>query len=140
MPHFRISRLTLFGLLLLTSPVWGQSQPMRVFIFAGQSNMVGTHARVEHIHRFPPFAGLEQPQPGVLYTYKIGREEMEQSEGWIELQPTRDFFGPELSFGRRLSQGLVEKIAIIKIASGGQRWQRTGIQMFQEALSCILWL
>ncbi len=119
MPIFPISRLAIFGLLLLTSPVWAQSQPMRVFIFAGQSNMVGTHARVEHIHRFPPFVGLENPQAGILYSYKVGREEMEQSTGWIELQPTRDFFGPELSFGRRIAQGLGEKIAIIKIASGG---------------------
>jgi hypothetical protein len=38
------------------------TKTLRVFIFAGQSNMVGTHSRVKDIHRFPPFAGLDQPQ------------------------------------------------------------------------------
>jgi hypothetical protein len=32
------------------------TKTLRVFIFAGQSNMVGTHSRVKDIHRFPPFA------------------------------------------------------------------------------------
>jgi len=34
----------------------------RVFIFAGQSNMVGSDSKVKDIKRFPPFAGLENPQ------------------------------------------------------------------------------
>ena len=62
---------------------------LRVFIFAGQSNMVGTHSRVKDINRFPPFAGLDQPQPKVLFSYKLGRENMETSQGWIPMQPTR---------------------------------------------------
>ncbi len=43
------------------------TQTLRVFIFAGQSNMAGTHSRVKDIHRFPPFAGLDQPQAKVLF-------------------------------------------------------------------------
>ena len=92
---------------------------LRVFIFAGQSNMVGTHSRVADIQRFPPFAGLDRPQENVLFSYKMGREQMTKSKGWIPLQPTGDFFGPELSFGRQLSQQMDDPIAIIKIASGG---------------------
>lgn len=35
---------------------------LRVFVFAGQSNMVGSDSRVEDIELFPPFAGLGEPQ------------------------------------------------------------------------------
>jgi hypothetical protein len=65
------------------------TKTLRIFIFAGQSNMVGTHSRVKDIHRFPPFAGLDQPQKDVLFSYKLGRENMETSQGWIPMQPTR---------------------------------------------------
>ena len=30
-------------------------EPVRVFIFAGQSNMVGSDSKVRDIERFPPF-------------------------------------------------------------------------------------
>jgi hypothetical protein len=96
-----------------------QPEPLRVFVFAGQSNMVGTHSRVEHIQRFPPFADLKAPQTNVLYSYKLGREKMATSNGWMPLQPTGDYFGPEISFGKRVSQSIDAPIAIIKIASGG---------------------
>ncbi|MSR47415.1 MAG: hypothetical protein EXS13_10185 [Planctomycetes bacterium] len=46
----------------------------RVFIFAGQSNMVGSDSKVADIARFPPFAGLEMPQKAVKFSYCIGRE------------------------------------------------------------------
>ena len=95
------------------------TKTMRVFIFAGQSNMVGTHSRVKDINHFPPFAGLDQPQAKVLFSYKLGRETMETSNGWIPMQPTRDFFGPELSFAKKVSQNIEAPIAIIKVASGG---------------------
>ncbi len=101
------------------SSVQAQPLPLRVFIFAGQSNMVGTHSRVASIQRFPPFAGLDKPQANVLFSYKLGREQMATSDGWIALQPTRDYFGPELSFGKRVSQSMEAPIAIIKCASGG---------------------
>ncbi|MDA1040014.1 MAG: hypothetical protein O3A37_06980 [Planctomycetota bacterium] len=91
----------------------------RVFIFAGQSNMVGSHSRVTDIQRFPPFAELAKPQENVLFSYKMGREQMTTSKGWIPLQPTGDFFGPEVSFGRQVSQLIEAPVAIIKIASGG---------------------
>jgi hypothetical protein len=40
------------------------TQTLRVFIFAGQSNMVGTHSRVKDINRFPPFAGAGSAAEG----------------------------------------------------------------------------
>lgn len=52
----------------------GNDTTLRVFIFAGQSNMVGSDSKVRDIARFPPFAGLEAPQPGVRFSYCLGRE------------------------------------------------------------------
>jgi hypothetical protein len=95
------------------------SKTIRVFIFAGQSNMVGTHSRVADINNFPPFAGLDKPQKKILFSYKLGREEMETSDGWIDMQPAGDYFGPELSFAKQVSQNIKAPIAIIKCASGG---------------------
>ncbi len=117
-----MKNLVLAALLLI--PTLGfcadtDTRTLRVFIFAGQSNMVGTHSRVVDIQRFPPFVGLDKPQVNVLFSYKLGREQMKTSDGWVALQPTTDSFGPELSFGRRLSQNIEAPIAIIKIASGG---------------------
>jgi hypothetical protein len=96
-----------------------QAQPTRIFIFAGQSNMVGTHSRIVDIQSFPPFVGLDKPQANVLFSYKLGREQMSTSDGWIALQPTGNYFGPEISFGHRVSQRIDAPIAIIKCASGG---------------------
>ena len=45
------------------------AEPVRVFIFAGQSNMVGSDSKVKDIDRFPPFRGLEKPQPAVRFSY-----------------------------------------------------------------------
>jgi hypothetical protein len=92
---------------------------LRVFIFAGQSNMVGSDSRVADIRRFPPFAGLEQPQEAVRFSYCIGREDKQQSEGWVPLQPVGNVVGPELSFARTVTQTITAPIAIIKIAAGG---------------------
>ena len=95
------------------------TKTLRVFVFAGQSNMVGSDSKVKDIKRFPPFAGLDMPQGKVLFSYNIGREEKLTSEGWIALQPVDDVVGPELSFARRVSQEIEAPIAIIKCAAGG---------------------
>ncbi|MFM7130650.1 MAG: sialate O-acetylesterase, partial [bacterium] len=122
----------------------GDGKTLRVFIFAGQSNMVGSHSRVVDIKRFPPFAGLDKPQANVLFSYKIGREQMLTSDGWTALQPTTDYFGPELSFGKIVSQNVEDPIAIIKIASGGttlgEDWnpdQPGGFKLYPLALEHI---
>src|SRR6187399_3589072 len=90
---------------------------LRVFIFAGQSNMVGSDSKAEDIGLFPPFAGLEQPQPRVRFSYCIGREDKLKSDGWVALQPVDGVVGPELSFARTLTQNLEAPIAIIKVAA-----------------------
>lgn len=95
------------------------SKPVRVFIFAGQSNMVGSHSRANDIKLFPPFVGLDQPQENIMYSYSVGREEMNSSLGWTTLKPLGTVIGPEVSFAKKVSQATKEPIAIIKCASGG---------------------
>jgi hypothetical protein len=89
----------------------------RVFLFAGQSNMVGADAHAERIDDFPDFRGAGAPQSDVLYSYILGNGD-EASKGWVPLQPLRSF-GPEVTFARRVKQRVRCPIAIIKSAVGG---------------------
>lgn len=91
----------------------------RVFLFAGQSNMVGSDSKVQDIHLFPPFAGLEKPQAAVKFSYCIGREDKLKSDGFVPLQPVDGVVGPELSFARQVTQNLKAPIVILKCAAGG---------------------
>lgn len=92
---------------------------VRVFLFAGQSNMVGSDSKVADIAKYPPFAGLDQPQPAVRFSYCIGREDKLRSDGWVALQPVDGVVGPELSFAQRVTRAIKAPIAIIKCAAGG---------------------
>jgi hypothetical protein len=119
-------------------------ETLRVFIFAGQSNMVGSDSKVKDIKRFPPFAGLEMPQPAVKFSYCIGRENKMRSNGWVDLQAVNNVVGPELSFARRVTRGIKAPIAIIKVAAGGTHlggdWnpdEPIGFKMYPLALEVI---
>lgn len=126
-PTMRPTRFSTFLLatLLLTAVLVGSlraqedDKTLRVFIFAGQSNMVGSDSKAKDIARFPPFAGLDKPQPGVQFSYCIGREDKRKSDGWVDLQPVDDVVGPELSFAREVTHHIKAPIAIIKCAAGG---------------------
>ncbi|MFM7166318.1 MAG: sialate O-acetylesterase [Planctomycetaceae bacterium] len=114
---------------------------VRVFIFAGQSNMVGSDSKIADIARFPPFAGLDQPQPAVRFSYCLGREEKLESAGWEPLRPVYNVVGPELSFAREVTSRISAPIAVIKVAAGGTHlggdWnpdQPTGFQLYPLAL------
>jgi hypothetical protein len=117
----RATRCLASLLLLCVMPLSAQDddRTLRVFIFAGQSNMVGSDSKVKDISHFPPFTGLEKPLANVKYSYCLGREEKRQSDGWTELQPVDGVVGPELSFARRVSQNVKAPLAIIKVAAGG---------------------
>ena len=117
---------------------------LRVFIFAGQSNMVGSDSKVADIGRFPPFAGLDQPQPKVKFSYCIGREDKMRSNGWVDLQPVDNVVGPELSFARSVSRSITAPIAIIKCAAGGTHlggdWnpaEPSGFKMYPLTLDLV---
>ena len=125
-------------------PATADDTTLRVFIFAGQSNMVGSDSKVADIRRFPPFAGLEQPQTGVRFSYSIGRENKLESRGWVPLQPVNRVVGPELSFARQVSAAIKAPIAIIKCAAGGTHlggdWNPdhpTGFKMYPLALKLV---
>ena len=139
----------LLALLLVwigASPLRAQDddKTLRVFIFAGQSNMVGSDSRAQDIARFPPFAGLEEPQKGVRFSYSIGREQKLESDGWVDLQPVNGVVGPELSFAREVTRRIKAPIAIIKCAAGGTHlagdWnpdEPRGFQMYPLALGRV---
>ena len=117
---------------------------LRVFIFAGQSNMVGSDSKVKDIERFPPFAGLESPQAGVKFSYLLGRENKTRSDGWVDLQPVNRVVGPELSFARKVTRNIKAPIAIIKCAAGGTHlggdWnpdEPSGFKMYPLTLDWI---
>ena len=120
------------------------AEPIRVFIFAGQSNMVGSDSKVDDIDRFPPFRGLESAQPNVRFSYSIGRERKTESNGWVDLQPVNNIVGPELSFARTITNAIDAPIAIIKVAAGGTHlggdWnpdEPSGFEMYPLALKLV---
>ena len=120
------------------------TKPVRVFIFAGQSNMVGSDSKAQDVKRFPPFAGLDQPQDKVLFSYNIGREDKLTSNGWVALQPVHGIVGPELSFARRVAEETGAPLAIIKCAAGGTTlgcdWnpdEPSGFKLYPLALKLI---
>ncbi|MFT6619338.1 MAG: hypothetical protein ACJASX_002237, partial [Limisphaerales bacterium] len=117
---------------------------LRVFIFAGQSNMVGSDSKVDDIKRFPPFEGLEAAQSGVKFSYSIGRKNKMNSDGWTALAPVNKVVGPELSFARLVTQNTDAPIAIIKCAAGGTHlggdWNPEtpeGFKMYPLALDLV---
>ena len=125
-------------------PALGNDDEVRVFIFAGQSNMVGSDSKVQDIHRFPPFADLETAQSSVRFSYCIGRENKTQSNGWVDLQPVNNIVGPELSFAREVTKNTEGPIAIIKVAAGGTHlggdWnpdEPIGFKMYPLALQKV---
>jgi len=105
------------SLALMTSAVACADEVTRVFIFAGQSNMVGADAHPNRINGYPNFKGAGDPQSEVLYSYILGNGD-EASKGWVPLKPLESF-GPELTFARRVRQHVPSPIAIIKSAVGG---------------------
>ena len=108
------------GMILICAPLQAnEEKTVRVFIFAGQSNMVGSDSKVKDIKRFPPFVGLERPQSDVRFSYCIGRKNKTRSNGWVDLQPVNNIVGPELSFARKVTRNIDAPIAIIKCAAGG---------------------
>jgi hypothetical protein len=122
----------------------GDDKTLRVFIFAGQSNMVGSDSTVKDIGRFPPFVGLEKAQDHVRFTYCIGRKNKTRSDGWVALQPVNGVVGPELSFARKVTSAIKAPIAIIKVAAGGTHlggdWnpdEPIGFKMYPLALDLV---
>jgi len=138
----------LFALACLVSTTACRAQDdaktVRVFVFAGQSNMVGSDSDVAEVASFPPFAKAAEPLPQVRYWYVLGREDKRRSDGWVPLQPVDGVVGPELSFAREVAAHTKGPLAIVKVAAGGTSlgldWnsdQPGGFQLYPLALATV---
>ena len=147
MLRFALLMVPMFGFCFHTSVDAAQGDnetTVRVFIFAGQSNMVGSDSKIEDVVRFPPFVGLDRPQENVRFSYCLGREDQVASDGWEPLRPVYNVVGPELSFAREVTRHIKSPIAIIKIAAGGTHlggdWnpdEPSGFKLYPVALEQI---
>ena len=117
---------------------------IRVFVFAGQSNMVGSDSNVADVDRYPPFVHAADPQPQVRFWYVIGREDKQRSDGWVALRPVGGVVGPELTFAREVMAHTRAPLAIVKVAAGGttlgRDWnpdQPGGFALYPLALATV---
>ena len=129
------------GLFLEASNAEGK---LKVFIFAGQSNMVGSDSNVKAIDDFSPYVGYGKEQQNNMFYYSIGREKKFKSEGWESLKPVNNVVGPEISFARKVAGTINEPVAIIKCAAGGTHlggdWnpdKPSGFKMYPLALTLV---
>ena len=114
-----MTRILLSLVIAALAPSTVIAEEIRVFVFAGQSNMEGADSKVEDVARFPPFAGAADPRKDIRFWHVIGRENKADSEGWVPLQPVRNMVGPELVFARDVTSRTKGDIAIVKVAAGG---------------------
>ena len=132
----RVLALALFSL------VARAEDPLRIFLFAGQSNMVGADSRAQQVEAYPPYAGALQEVEQVRFAYSVGRHE---SDGWSRLSPLDGAFGPELIFARDLLRAEAQEFALIKCAVGGTNlgvdWDpaapESGRQMYPRFLNLV---
>lgn len=91
--------------------------PTKVFLFAGQSNMVGADADAGRIDDYPEFVGAAAAREDVLFI-SLPDDAQSSTPEWGPLRP-RGAFGPEVTFARRLARRGVGPLAIIKSSVGG---------------------
>jgi hypothetical protein len=99
--------MSLLSFALTLSQTAKAAEPLKVFIFAGQSNMVGKRSLVADL---PPV--LQQAQENVIFT----------GEQWVPLDPStiqKKGFGPEVAFTHAMSNKLNEPIGVVKYSKGG---------------------
>lgn len=114
-----MTRILLSLVIAALAPSTVIAEEIRVFVFAGQSNMEGADSKVADVERFPPFAGAADRREDVRFWHVIGREDKADSKGWVPLQPVRNMVGPELVFARDVTKATKGDIAIVKVAAGG---------------------
>lgn len=88
--------------------VSNQTKALKVFVLAGQSNMLGKRSIIEDL---PP---VFQSQLNGNLIFANGQ--------WVALEPgayQNEGLGPELSFAYRMSQQLGEPVGIVKHSQGG---------------------
>ncbi|MGK7927406.1 MAG: sialate O-acetylesterase [Spirulina sp.] len=118
-------------------PPKSETLSIKLFILAGQSNMVGTFSDLAEL---PPH--LQQTQPNVLW--------YDRHDRWVMLQPpteplpfTRridngEGFGPEISLGLNLANRLGETVALIKYSVNGTNLDREWNPHVEESLYSLM--
>jgi len=103
--------------LSVSGPLLAADDVVRVFIFAGQSNMVCSDSKESLVDSHPPFKGAAEPQKDVRFSYNLGADK--KSGKWVAMGPVDGVFGPEMTFAGRLKTIEKDRIAVIKDAWGG---------------------
>lgn len=93
------------------------SKPVKVFLFAGQSNMEGADAHRDRIDQFPAFRGAGAVQSNVLFV-SLPRDPEGKGAVWGPMVAGEPF-GSEVTFARMVGSREAGSIAIIKSAIGG---------------------
>jgi len=88
----------------VSAPGQDKERPLKVFVLAGTSNMLGAPAKVENLPE-----DLRQPLKDVL-VLKNGE--------WLPLEAGKNLVGNEATFGRAMSKHLGEPIGITWISVG----------------------
>ena len=109
--------LGVLAALVAHQPLQAADDEVRIFIFAGQSNMVGSDSNDSLVDNHPPFKGAAAEQKDVRFSYNLGPNK--SSDGWVAMKPVDRVFGPEMTFARKLKKHAKHPIAIIKDAWGG---------------------
>ncbi|MGD1978259.1 MAG: sialate O-acetylesterase [Akkermansiaceae bacterium] len=107
----------IFHLLALAIVPAAAVEPVKVFLFAGQSNMEGADTDPGDVKHFPPYRDVFEPLTDVRYSYQTGARN--KSDGWTTLQPVAEDFGPEITFARAFRRQSKSPLALIKDAWGG---------------------
>jgi hypothetical protein len=88
-------------------PPKGKQAPLKVFVCAGQSNMVGKRSLARDLPE-----ELKVEAPGILVFDA-------KKNAWNPMKPPEKGFGPEISFAHAMHEALGEPIGIIKHSIGG---------------------
>ena len=118
----------------------GDDKTLRVFIFAGQSNMVGSDSKVKDIGRFPPFVGLEKA-PGSRSVFLLHRTQEQDAVGRLGGTAAGQW---SRRSGAELRPGKLPRRSRLRLRSSrspreGLTWEVTGIPMNRSASRCIRW-
>jgi len=103
------------------------SKALKVFILAGQSNMVGKQSKIKELPLH-----LQNEQAAAFF-FSGGK--------WLKLcagKTEKKGFGPEISFAERTAQSLKEPIGIIKVSVGGTSLARDWSPQRKNSLYCKL--
>lgn len=105
-----LNKAILLTTILIFATTCPAKAPLKVFIFAGQSNMVGAAAKTEELPH-----PLQQEQKNLAFH----KGQWKPLKPGTTQNPDREGFGPEISFATAMAKHLGEPIGIIKYARGG---------------------